>query len=368
MSFTPPTRKKAAVHRPRISVHRNRPSDTQQSLLSINLDFFNELRDSVTVVTRENARYCIGGNRNRARGSFTIRQAISCQSLVTADYGRTLDESDAVDGGQTTEQLATYVAAPSVNHSFAKQPDLFIDYTLTRDDLVNRGGSIYIARLDILVCLDGYEIPDHPYSELVQLAELGETVSVVAPDKSMVHAVRLVDNAGVIGPRWINLYGQVYPVPIIQNECLRDGVYIVTQSFGEGQDHTQFYPPEELDKVVGLYLSAPDAKTYANPDAHAKRQMDIAKREWEATCAARQREQDAREMELKEREQRYERERQEWAVEKLRMDRDTAITKDQLDQNSTSRKVLLEVTKFLPAIAWGIWGLVKLFDKLKETK
>lgn len=103
-------------------------------------------------------------------------------------------------------------------------------YKIEPDAFKKLGKSLYVVELDIMITTDvSPNHPLHPYSAEHHREEkiLDETKrNVPCFNKSYF----IVSNNREIGPRYINIHGEVYKIPSIVNHSLKDGFYIAGSS------------------------------------------------------------------------------------------------------------------------------------------
>src|SRR5690606_34698495 len=68
----------------------------------------------------------------------------------------------------------------------------------------------------------------HPYSNWESRVKLIEEDQHVNAKDAFGYNIRIVDNSGAYGDRYVNINNQVYRVPVSRNASLKDGVYLTT--------------------------------------------------------------------------------------------------------------------------------------------
>lgn len=153
-------------------------------------------------------------------------------------------------------------------------------YTLgvSRDDLLNAGGAVYLKDLDIVVGLDRYRDDIlHPYSS----GGLARAIAnqVVDKQEGLTYNFVFVDNTLTRGSLWLNTWFDVLEIKTTSNPQLVDGIYVTRKQMGKRDPEVVHYPLEVVQEKLGLFPSRSEAEAFGRPDAMAK--ADALKREQE---------------------------------------------------------------------------------------
>ena len=150
------------------------------------------------------------------------------------------------------------------------------------------GGSVYLYELDLQLVVQQRqrEKIDHPYgpNETVKRAFMGLVPHL--SDDTLVFSLKSVDNSPETSrsTRYINLGGEVYPVPTEQDDRLPDGVHLLCRNpvrkINDGtatKDVWQkTYTYDEADKLFHLHRTPEDALIDGDREAILKqRQLDL---------------------------------------------------------------------------------------------
>lgn len=144
-----------------------------------------------------------------------------------------------------------------------------VEYMLSEHQIDNLGGRVYMTDQDIVIeWLDPVvQIVTHPFSQGELEKKSLEAVFTGCGEESFVMLFRAIDNSGQnYSDRYINIGGQVFKVPIEQDESLETGVYVTTRrSMSESRDDaphelaTHFMTFEKADRILRLQKTVEDA-------------------------------------------------------------------------------------------------------------
>lgn len=366
--------------------------------LQYNVDFqyINGLSRDVTLVDQNGMRIHIPCNRGQLNNQFTVRISITLGRDVNLDITQLLNSSC-----YATRTLGEVIQDGQMTRSRG-QDTYALDYSVTLEDIETKGGNLYLTNLDIVLSIHhGDNVAPHPRSEFGIRNRLVEEESAINDVGGFGYSLRIVDSAGVYGPRFININNQVYKVPVTKTPEMADGVYLTSSGPVEGDYH--FQPPiskrydfSEADEALALYQTVEEAKTLGDQKAQQERQLaelrhnakleeDRMKRERvEREEAFEKFKQDMRTREMQE-EQRYKEEEQQRIARQNRIKEEIAQLehqrnlrameqkesfenrsmekKDEYESRSLKRKESVEIVKYLPAVFTGVLALFVAFRK-----
>lgn len=361
----------------------NKLSDNSVSLKE---SYHNGLNVPVTIVLRSGQRIQVPPTRGGS-GEFCVVQIQEYQNSVILDNTELSDDS-----GTKTSKLAEEIIAAL---GLLQTPSGFgpvmgrrvaLKFSLSHQELVSQGGSIYAPSLDIVVSLKGYaSAPIHPFSMLGMRKHLTTVDPMFDHSNGLHYQVRIVDRTGQFGTRWINLNGQVFQVPVITDGSYQDGVYVISTHPGESVSPFQYaradyYQFADLtDAILPLYRNAGDAATLGDPQSAYKRTLEEAKLANALTAESLKNERNKLDLEHAQRMREFEKDREaskakllsreeELTVLEAELKKQALIQKEQAEKESTYRKAVLEVVKYGPAVAVGLAALWKTIEKIREKK
>lgn len=245
----------------------------------------NGFNDSLAVVLRNGVKIISPPQRDRNNVNFIIRQTYSVPRAIKFDADNILiNNPDA-----TIEIAAVGKAGEKVlsdDNVFSDHRSFSVDFIITKEILDRRGGSIYLIELDLVIStrLDN-KTPKHPYSNSHLKQKLIEENNVLVNENVFGFSIKIVDNNGRYGDRYINLNNKAYRIPARVDRVLHDGVYYTCtgQAFGNYDlcpPETHKYSFDEADKILSLYRSVEDALTFGDPVKAKDKELDILKLEY----------------------------------------------------------------------------------------
>lgn len=354
-------------------------------------EFFNGLGRAVTVSLRTGVRYVIPSIPGTPFRGFLVRTRYEARGFeVKVDAG---DLSNDL-GRKSSVEAELLVKSRLFNAPSQQQQVASLDYVISPEEFDLNGGSIYLSNVDLcLSSLNPAYASPHPYS-LVG----GRNETLLQEMESMPHGllyrIRIIDQHGRYGDRYINLNGEVFQIRHERDTDLRDGVYALGHNPATGEfemcgPRTLFFEFETADKELRLYRSHLEARTLGDPDSSYKRELDRVKhdnavREQELKAERLQQEFDhaqrVRELErereeakarfqqkedqLKEREFILSNMEHLHRIREQELKKENMVIKDIFDHNATRRKETIEILKYAPALITGLGALYTVYKKV----
>lgn len=152
-------------------------------------------------------------------------------------------------------------------------------YYFSKEELTSKGNSFYAHNLDITI--SAYDEPGafHPFSEIGVRNFLAKETTEVNTYGSFGYSIRVIDNEGVFGTKFLNINNKVYRVNPVKNPFYKNGVYFI--SSGEVFDNnninipvSKFFTFEEAVTELGLFNSFIEANTLGNVLETRKKELD----------------------------------------------------------------------------------------------
>lgn len=257
-----------------------------------------------------------------------------------------------------------------------------IDYTISIDDFMDHGGSLYHHDLDMVFSINGDAgCPHHPYSRQGQTERIiDESIAgqlAATGEVSLAYGIEIIDNMRKYGPRFINIGGSVYRVVPKKDYRRQDGVYITTNgvpdnTVASSEINVRQYTLEDAGGKLGLFLTYEEAansgdtvgarkqEILAMDHELAKMRADSQRERFEmdremadithrAKVADAERDQAVREKEAIQKQLDFERKRFEHDVAMA-----TIRAKEEYETRSQARKDTGEVIKILPTLILGV--------------
>lgn len=280
-----------------------------------------------------------------------------------------------------------------------------VEYFISREVLDMEGGLVYLPEVDIQVSMfTPTATPEHPFSFTGY-----ETHTVFDNDFLSCQtltgiAFKLVDNAGRLGLRYVNLNRHVYQLTPTTDVNLNDGLYVTTNGMCTGNRRhavpkTQYYPTDKIAELFGpIYQTAEQARIDGDPETIRKREWDKAEAELkndslllkskilatEAELADMTRIRDLDKLELSriqaeldrqklasdQREQEFKMIERQHEHQRKMLENELHLKKldrsDYYDERSSARKDSSDIVKMLPTIITGVVALLAFINSTKK--
>jgi len=253
-----------------------------------------------------------------------------------------------------------------------------MEYIFTMEELLS-STSIYCPELDLVISTeDNFSaVPMHPANigGMKKLFLQGDPT--VHNSLGVQHRLFIVDNAGSIRVRYVNINGEVYRLTPVKSKMLADGAWLIRTDPAKSNRKErakmsfQYAPHTKMDEVFNLYLSYEDAFSlggqlkvvereemqYKLQTIHLKREQTV--REGEMTLLKNQleREKMAHQRQQEEWERARAIERFQWEREREAHERRMLIMKEKYERESHKRKSFLDILKAIPTVITGLCTL-----------
>ena len=246
--------------------------------------YINGFNDSVVVIERDGIVRISPPQRDRNNINFIVRHTYKVPKSIGFDVDKTL----LTDSNLSLEYKAIIKAGEKVLNKddyFSDTHSFSIDYIIPREVIERRGGSIYLIERDVVISLRlGNNKPNHPFSIGYQKERLLKESKDIVNEDVFGFSIKIVDNNGTYGNRYVNLNGKAYLIPARRDNILNDGVYYTCT--GQAYGNYDLCPPEthkyafsEADKALNLYRSVEDALTYGDPIKAKEKELERLKME-----------------------------------------------------------------------------------------
>lgn len=254
-----------------------------------------------------------------------------------------------------------------------------LTYTVKFEQLLNASGILYLMELDLAINVirDAiHPIPVlHPYSDPAFRFTLLEEDVDSSNIPKFTHSMYIIDKHHQIGSLYTNIHGNVYQIPVANNNFLQDGVYICSSSAAKNitLDHrslVECYTPEEAQEKKLVFRSIADAQHFGNAEENHQREL---KEKIEAIKLEQLRMQDEK-LRLDRELMRYKHEidlaQQELDGIQARVNHDRSreemFMKDEYNRRSSERKDQSEIVKYIPAMITGGFTIIIAVMKLRS--
>jgi hypothetical protein len=397
------------AHQPRNYRTKVVPVSSGQDTVSmgsveLGYQFFNHIHRPVTVLTRTGMRVVIPyrpqkrapkpAKKNPAplinEPCFIVRVKL----ITTVDV--ILDTSELSNdlGQETSAEAKAYLDAVQISEDKIAPRGGFnahwVEYHIPQSDFDAEGGVLFLQNLDFSISiLDQASTAPHPFSILGQRNRDAYNFKDEMAPKGLFYGAYIRDKDGQFGNRFININGTVHGVSIITEETgERDGVYFITSkrttsSFVPQRTLVEYYPLEEANEKIGLYLTYNDALTLGNPSDVYKRELEERARFLKSEEMRFKEERAQMEHETEKQRELYKRAMMAYENELRRIDalnrlinaemdtreknyrREMMILKEILDARGHDRREAGEIIKLIPTVITTIAMYVAAYKKIK---
>lgn len=342
-----------------------------RSPVEYRVSYINNLYSEVTIGWRSGFSFTLPASEERFGETLIIRVEIALAPWVRIDVEKLLVQvrSDA------NSELKAMKEAIEVQSSKSRHGGtlLTLDYPVTIQELKKYGGAVYYSELDQVVSiLPQSDSPAHPYSEMGRQQYVQDTHGF-KPLAGFNYNLEIVDNTRMMGARFVNINGSVFPLHPIVAYGRRDGVYVRTSgavddhgqhqsvvkrlSYSTGMEELGIFKSQEEASALGDLVARRKIQEAETEAVLSKLKHDVvvAKQSWELEKLEKEKELRADEEERERRQVAVnrDRERQVHDLELRRFE-----VKDHYESRSYVRKDSSEVVKSLPTAIMGLGAIV----------
>lgn len=340
----------------------------------------NSSHRTMYVTTRDGITYTLPPQPGvSGNAGFQVHYEIQTTGAVKTDSRATLNVSD--DELSVMHRICKDTMKPNTQLRTGEIQEVM--YEILIHNLERMGGSVYVRNLDLCVSINPIEyVEPHPYSPEGILNRHEQDVADFTPERGFGYTIKIVDNHKQIDPRYINISGIVYRIPISTDETMQNGVYITYKGradnlFNQTNVTTDHYPLETIaDKCPFLYRTIEDASHYGDVVARmseelereklksARDQLDNKQRmqEWEFD---KKKQQDMHERETTLLKQQIDKEAALMKEEKDKLEHQRTLLeqerKDHYERRSYERKDSSELWKMIPVVIAGVLAAKAIF-------
>lgn len=273
----------------------------------------------------------------------------------------------------------------------SQRTEAWVEYHIPAEDFDAQGGVLFLQNLDLQVSiLDQASTAPHPFSLLGQRNRDAFDFKEKLAPQGVIYGVYIKDRDRQHGPRFVNINGIVYGVPVIDDdESALDGVYCITtgrtnSNFVTQRTLTEFFTFEEADEKLGLYGSYRDAHSLGNPQEKFKRDYEERKNQLSMEELAFREERTKAERLAEQAKDCMRRAMMEYEHQRMRIDqlnkivaleldrreqhfrREMMILKELTEATGHSRRETTEIIKLIPTIITTVATYVAMYKKLKS--
>jgi hypothetical protein len=350
------------------------------------VSYLNGFNETVSIVLKNDIRMQIAPAPGRKEVSFIVRHTYRVPRAILFDADKLLvNDPDITIEKRILNKAGEIVLSDEYN---VKNTEYFaIDFIISRDAFVKRGSNIYIPELDIVISNRlNHKCPKHPLSEKFRRNLLLDFDNKTVNSDVFGYTIRIIDNNGIYGDRYVNLNGKAYRIPARKDNLLLDGVYCNCSHEAIGNYDTdpvsKKYSFNEADKALGLYKTIEDALTYGDPTKIREKELEQLKLETKEREIILTKEKS--ELEFKYKQVELEKKEETAKAETMRKELEHALhverirrndyyeeasirRKDRFEERSVDRKDWTEILKFVPAIIGAIATGYLAWEKFKSA-
>ena len=345
--------------------------------------YLNGFSESIAIVERNGVKTILPPQRDRNNINFIVRVIYT----VPRDIHFDADNIMLSDPDVSAEFSAIIKAGNKVIHGnntgFNESCQFSIDYIISREKLDRRGGSLYLVERDIIISRHvGKRTPLHPFSKYFFQEKFKTENTDIINENVFGFSIKIVDNNGLYGDRYVNLNGKAYRIPARRDRILTNGVYFTCsgQAFGNYElcpPETHKYSFDEADIALNLFRSVEDALTYGDPLKAKDKELERMKIEFKEKEMFLENEKLSMKARINDQEAEIKRRQNEYSdmasrLEHMRREAEHARNMDKMgrsdyyEERSSRRKDWSETLKYIPAIITAVGAGYIAWQKIKS--
>lgn len=237
------------------------------------LDYLNRSNFPITVCERNGLKFSVPESKFQNNGDVIIRVVYD----VPPNYD--LDLTDMLDGPE--EETSVYGRAFHKDNIYRTlhRDEYVIDYVVKISDIEAGGGALYLENLDITVSLHTFEaVAPHPATVRGKRNKNIEENPELNNLNNFAMSIRIIDNAGRFSPRYLNVSGRVFRIPVSKDPERSDGVYVTTTGEAKGDNISlnpscEVYTLAEADENLNIYRNYEDALHHGTVSLRLEREL-----------------------------------------------------------------------------------------------
>jgi hypothetical protein len=362
----------------------------------VSVGFVNNLQVPVVTVDRAGLRVVIPPTLDVSRNSFRVQV-----EYRIANHNRLqLDQTLALLGEEPSNEAKLFRESfMNQRRNLSGRVVVSMEYVISLDEFKRHNASFYHRQLGyVFSILSAQDCPAHPLSQEAAEGELDESDHSIKYDENMfLFKMEVVDNADMIGERFVNFGGQIRRIVPVKDLRRNPGIY-VTQVVEDYRKPGRFVleqfkvTEEEARQDYGIFSTRQEAIHFGNSDLSrkerlaelehqnkvlaaevqnvkldAERSLVERKAELDELNAIRQRENDERshanrirQEQLDERERILKAER---AAFEQEQERRRNADRDYYERRNQERKDQSDLLKFLPALVIALGAIIVALNK-----
>lgn len=243
--------------------------------------YLNYLPQTVTVIERNGLCVELPPFPDASRSTFVIQTDWLVHRSLQTRFMQLLRN------GHEHETKSVIALRECVQRQRTEPHDHWITFrcelSVSLEDLNRHRGEIYENDSDIVISVyPGIDAGPHPFSESGRVLTELHSMAEAAVEHAFFESIRIVDNTGTYGDRFINRNGSIHRIKSARDPTREDGVWLARQKPFTHTRQTESigwrrYAFEEADEALELYKTYADAKHCG--DGETKRKQELAGQE-----------------------------------------------------------------------------------------
>jgi hypothetical protein len=361
-----------------------------------NITIINCLPVDVAVATRDGLRFVMTRHYSPNENNLIIRVETFVDSSIKKQLMQLMNQQD-YENSIELQIAKTYWTNMSTATIVNYGGDVIrVEYAVPLQLIKKFGGTVYVKEIDYSFSINGVaENFFHRHSvigEIIKVSHnslkdsLTDTCSNFTASHNFTRSIRIVDNSGMIGDRFIKMGSDIYAIRSHKEIGTRDGIYVLTNSPVSNDVEKSDVIAERYDigddipffKLHKSYIEALNDDVSAEVRRAQLALQDLQTREEESRNKTRRAELDAERLTVErdnlEREFRasvikHQNEVEFFRnkIETMREERKIAEMREKEEQKSIHRKSVLELIKTVPIAITSVIGLYMFYKKITTS-
>lgn len=246
---------------------------------SLSIHYYNHCDRAVVLTERDGTVHVL----QPANGSPTDEIIVCVVRLMTREtMERAMEFLRNDSSGDNVERDQWVRAYETALHNTKNNTlEASVEYVLYHRDMVDAGGRCYMPDLDLLVEWQSERGAMHPFSKSQRTRATMDAIAPGMSDQTFAFMIKAVDNSAHSNrtDRYINIGGDVYPIPIERDRGYATGVHVVSKvpvydevRFNDTIHRTFSF--EEADRIFNLQRTVEDAINGGPLEAIAKNAIE----------------------------------------------------------------------------------------------
>lgn len=321
---------------------------------SVTVNYFNHCDRGIVITERDGNTHVIQPNGRSGADEIVVCVSRLMSRDVMERALEILRNDSEGDNHERDQWIRAYDGA--LYNTKNQTLEASVEYVIYYQDLINAGGRCYMPDLDILIEWVSDKGAQHPFCKSQRNKAVINAIAPGVSDSTFVLMIKAVDNSplGTRSNRYINIGGEVYPVPVERDPNYPTGVHLVSKCpIRDGIHYTDTLHRtlsfDEADKMFSLHLTVEDAANGGPVEAMAKNMVELMTASKKVEEARMRTDQLSADEELQ------------------RLRNEGAIAKAQQDKEMYSRRNYVELAKTTAAVLGTLVTIYGIWSKFKSS-